>query len=351
MKGYIIVFLLFFSVGCSNLLKEENLVNNREFYYYKGHLAKGKLLIEGTDQKVIKTLDKGQIKNIFIDSKEYMYSRSLLETVKDENGHEYSYRQGELVEIDGQKVMPEILLSHFPESDVDDSFDSQKEYDKGLIKSITYFRDKTEVLLSFDSFGIIKKKLVKKNGNIKYRYEYGREGILLNIYKVNLDGKSERVYTFADGNYKFTTYMNGCPKLEEIYNSLGNLCSTLKYINQEITSYYEYYPQGSIKILGYLDKNMNKIGRWTYFYENGNTMEFRDYSQKDIAYFNKYYESGMKMLSGKLQVANNKYIGPVKEYYLNGQLKAIEEYSKDGKIIEGRSKYYDEKGFETVKVN
>jgi antitoxin component YwqK of YwqJK toxin-antitoxin module len=81
--------------------------------------------------------------------------------------------------------------------------------------------------------------------------------------------------------------------------------------------YFEYHPNGEIKITGFHNNNLNREGLWISYYENG------------IKWSEAYYADG-------------KRDGHSLTFYPNGKIRYIGEYKADTKT--GEWTFYDEEG-------
>lgn len=103
----------------------------------------------------------------------------------------------------------------------------------------------------------------------------------------------------------------------------------------------EYYENGNIQIMGNLNGNNLKIGKWEHFYENGATKYIFNY-ENDVLHgdFQEYYENGVIKVTG--QYENDKRTGQWSQYYINGQVGETGDFVEG--VFKGEGRFYYENG-------
>ncbi len=190
-----------------------------------------------------------------------------------------------------------------------------------------YFEDETSIFIAYNTYNYY--------GGIYY-YNHIKDGVYNGPYGMYY----EDGYTFI-GNYK-----NGKLFGEGIYyNSYNDIEEIQNYTLDGYTTvaYYDY-EQNQIRLKGQ-GKDENGVwklyGRWEYYYEDGSLEEEIDFDG-DYGKMVVYDQDGNINIEGNVDAYYNLYEGEVKEYYPNGKIKLIANYSEG--YLHGESTYYDQEG-------
>ncbi len=342
---FMLLLLLIPLSACSNLLKSESLMQNGNVFYYENleTKANGYVKLEEAEGDITKYFENGFLSKVKKEDTTFTYQNSYLHGLVVKDKKEYYYDKGRFVE--SQKV--DIINNYIKSFEIfevpDDVF---KVYKKGIISSEFFTINNKSYLSYFDENGIIQKTIVESDKKTKY-YLYDQNGALKS-YVTYVNGIKQGDFFEVEGSlYTFGTYNNNQILFTKSYNKNGDIIRAKEYKKNDLVTFYEYFSEDSIRLIGYLTYNLEKIGRWTYFYQSGNTKEYREFVNNSIAVFNKYYEDGVKKASGTLNVEKNHYVGILKTYYNNGEIQSIEEYDEEGKLQNG-AQYFDEKGIKLV---
>ncbi len=347
MRFMLLLFLIPLS-ACSNLLKSESLIQSGNLFYYENleKKANGYVKVEGFEEDVLKYFNDGFLTKVKRDNVTLNYQNSYLNGLVTKGEREYYYNKGRLIEEEKETLIGKYAKSFEVIKIPKEVF---KIYKKGIISSEFFTVNKKNYLSYFDEKGIIEKTIIEDERATKY-YIYNQNGSLKSFYTYVNGIKQGEFFELEDSLYTFGTYNNNQILFTKSYNKNGDIIRAKEYKKNNLITFYEYFTKDSIRLIGYLTYKSEKIGRWTYFYQNGNTKEYREFVDNSTAVFNKYYEDGVKQASGTLNVEKNHYVGILKTYYNNGEIQSIEEYDERGQLLNG-AQYFNEKGIKLVKNN
>lgn len=345
---FIILLLLIPLSACSSLLENENLMQKGNVFYYENleTKANGYVKVDQLEGEVVKHFEDGFIKKVEDEKKTSYYQDSYLSKTIDKRGIVFNYNKGRLKE----EIKEDFIYRNIKEFEFINAPDNvYLVYKRGLVSSEYFTIDNKNYLTYFSDSGVVEKTIVEHGYTRKF-YIYDEKGKLTEYYSTYNGFKQGEFFQVEDGLYTFGMYNNNNVLFTKTYDHNGQILRAKDYKMGNLVTFYEFFSEDSISLIGYLTHNFEKIGRWTYFYKSGNTMEYREFVNDSIAIFNKYYEDGVKKASGTINVEKNHYIGILKKYYNNGELQSIEEYSEEGKLQSG-AQYFDEKGYKLVKNN
>lgn len=354
MKKYIISLLIIPIIACSNLIKEEDLIQNdgRTFIYKKNNKLASGISRSDTGRGILKRkYDDGIITSISYNNIEFPIEDAQLNGSVHIENQEFIFKNGSLVkEINNKNELyfiqgiPQSFNEKFLQLIPYYDYDFFNVYNRGIISNSMYKNNELSININFSKTGILEEINYRK-GKLSKQYEFIKEGKnigRLKSYKEYTAGKLEgRAYKF-DGKYHILyEYKDGLVRSINIYNYENNRVSTFKYNKKNTISFFEYYTDtGQIKCIGYFDFYNNRIGRWAYFYPSGNTKEYREYINNSLAYFNRYYENGIKKVIGIVDIENDIYTGNIQYFSPEGELIYTELYNNYGELLEV-NKLYD----------
>jgi len=211
-----------------------------------------------------------------------------------------------------------------------------------------------------DTIEIINYKEGKKHGLcLIYEWTYNNDGSKkggLVAREIYIDDKKEGLaYYYKDGKlYKTVTYKNGKKwGLSKVYDTIGNVIEVSEYVNDFLVSREN---------INRKDEKGLKQGVWKEFHPNGKVKWEACYNNDTlIGYFKEFDASGklirkIRFEKGEpiVEEIQEDILIPVEEYYENGAIKLeglkknnkfigiLKEYSIDGSII--NSKVFDDEG-------
>lgn len=190
-----------------------------------------------------------------------------------------------------------------------------------------YYEDGSSLFIAYNTYNYF--------GGVNY-YNYIKDGVYHGKYAMYY----EDGYTFV-GNYKDGKlfgdgiYYNSENNVEEIQNYTGDGYTTV--------SYYDYEKkQVRLKGQGLDEGGVWKLyGRWEYYYEDGSLEEVIDFDG-DYGKMIVYDQNGNLIREGTVDAYYNLYEGEVKDYYENGKIKIVSNYSEG--YLHGETTYYNEDG-------
>jgi hypothetical protein len=348
MKKIIVSLLVLSVVACTNTIKKENIsLKGRHYITKNSNIPVDGLLKEKVDGKNIKI----KIENGYVVSKE---SDNILYPFK-------NFRLNEKVEVKKNKFLyfENGFLQRIVEDEDDISFYygipeyiKNKElysklpndnnlyfeiFDNGILSGRMYKTDNLNINENYTYYGSINELSIHIEDYTKtYRfYDSGELIGQLKSCKILKNGSLEGLQFEFDGrSYTLSNYKNNILISKKVYNIKGILIHHYDY-NSDFTYYYEYFPDNNqIKTVGFYNNEGLRTGRWVFFYPDGNTKEYRKYIDNNLAYFNTYYENGLKKTTGTIDVDNNIYKGTIKYYENNGNLSYTEIYDNSGILID-----------------
>lgn len=171
--------------------------------------------------------------------------------------------------------------------------------------------------------------------NAPVKEEIYKNGLPVQVREYFLNGKLKKLSCFEE-NLKSGVW-------KTFYNS-GEPESITRYAHHQMNGLYEsYYRSGKLRKKGeYL--NDKPVGNWNSFYESGSISTTVNYDKTSQLYhFEAFYENGKPKQKG---IANDEYLSEYhqtfREYYSNGNPKAVTEYDKGRK--NGSEKTFHENG-------
>lgn len=351
MKKIITCLLLVSAVACSNTVKKENLsLKGRQYLNKDNNLPANGILKEKVEGKNIKIkLEKGYV--LSKESNEILYSfdnfrldgdvelsknkrlyfeKGLLrEMVEDEKSIYFYFGIPHFIMEKNEKLYPEI-----PQDD-EAYFEI---YDNGLLAGRMYKTNNLSVNESYTYLGSLKELSIHTEDYTTSYVFYDKGELIgqLKSYKVLKSGVLEGLQFEFDGRrYMVANYKNNKLISKKTYDEKGAILYHYDYGLRDTTYYYEYFPDnGQVKTVGFYNCEGLRIGRWIFFYPDGNTKEYRKYIDNNLAYFNTYYENGLKKTTGTIDVDNNIYKGTIKYYENDGSLSYTETYDNSGILID-----------------
>lgn len=348
MKKYLIYLLFIPIVACTNLIKEEDLVQSdgKTFSYKNNNKLVTGVSRSKTEENIIKRkFENGLITSITYNNLFFPIENGYLNGKVIVANKELFFKNGILQkEINNNKVnyfvfgIPKEFNDSFLKLEAYDFYNFFNIYNNGIVSSSMYKDDKVHINVNFSSNGILKEINIQTNEYTK-QYEFIENDINLGhlrSYKYYIDGNLEGLsYEFDGINHILYNYTKGVLNYTKFYNLNINKIMSYDYTKENIISYYEYYLENKqIKTIGYFDSSNNKVGRWIYYYPNGNTKEYREYINNSLAYFNRYYENGIKKVIGTIDIENNIYTGNIKYFSPEGESLYIESYNNYGELVE-----------------
>ena len=101
-----------------------------------------------------------------------------------------------------------------------------------------------------------------------------------------------------------------------------------------------YYDNGQVKSQGMKIKNGNKIGKWIYFYENGDVLKEEKYKNGKLnGLYRKFYSNGNIVMGGSYK--DGLKIGSWTYFRENGDIQIFEYEYKEGKLDGNMLTYYE----------
>ena len=351
MKKIITCILLLSAVACSNTVKKENLsLKGRQYLIKDNNLPANGILKEKVEGKnIISKLEKGYIVSKESNKVLYTFKNFRLNgEVEVEKYKTLYFEEGLLKEIEENEKdiyfyfgIPNFIMEKneklYPEIPQDNTAYFEI-FDNGILAGRMYKTNNLSVNESYTYLGSLKELSIHSVDytNSYFFYDKGELIGQLKSYNALKNGVLEGLqYEFDGRRYTIASYKNDKLISKKIYDEKGAILYHYDYGLRDTTYYYEYFPNNAqVKTVGFYNGEGLRIGRWIFFYPDGNTKEYRKYIDNNLAYFNTYYENGLKKTTGTIDVDNNIYRGTIKYYENDGSLSYTETYDNSGILID-----------------
>ncbi len=150
----------------------------------------------------------------------------------------------------------------------------------------------------------------------------------------NINGKVIEVY-WDGSKLEKEVYNDKIMGKAVMYKNDGSIAEIHNYEEEayNLVGYYNYENDKKRVIGGGIrnEDGFHRVGKWTWYFENGNIEQEIDFNfLDDYAYSKIYWENGNIKEEGKMTYCACYYLGEVKKYDENGVLSSIEIYDTEG---------------------